>query len=164
MNKDWSPAQVQGLRRLHKLSQKELGEFCDVTTSTISRWETGNASPDRRSAVALMRIKTGELSLGSRCLWCGTLHGTEVETNFCRQAQEYLRAFIQKADDEKAQLKATGMWANIRRWVQTMPGGLTYSALAAVEGINLRNAEEILKEATEATEQESVIEQESKAA
>ena len=164
MNKDWSPAQVLELRRLHRLSQRELGEFCDVSVSTVSRWETGNAAPDRRSAVALTRIKIGEIRLGARCLWCGTLHGTEVETNFCRQAQEYLRAFIQKADDEKAQLKASGMWANIRRRVLTLSGSITYKSLAVVEGIHLRNAEEILREAYEITEMDEDAEQESKAA
>ena len=100
MNKDWSPAQVLELRRLHRLSQRELGEFCDVSVSTVSRWETGNAAPDRRSAVALTRIKIGEIRLGARCLWCGTLHGRHIPTPpptaIGRPARSQRRVFRQR--------------------------------------------------------------------
>jgi transcriptional regulator with XRE-family HTH domain len=137
-----------GSPKLRGVTQKELGEACEVTTTTVSRWETGGSSPDRRAASVVRKIKNGDVSFGKKCLWCGTLHGTDVESELCKRSQATLRAQIQAADDEKVTLKASGMLANIRgRAVSTGTDLMaSYCGLAESEGIHLRNAEEIMRE------------------
>ena len=43
--KDFSPAQIVGLRKKNKLSQSALAVVINVSTSTVQQWERGGKKP-----------------------------------------------------------------------------------------------------------------------
>lgn len=44
---------LRGLRAEHKLSQAELAEAVDVSTATVSNWESGECMPRFDTSIAL---------------------------------------------------------------------------------------------------------------
>jgi transcriptional regulator with XRE-family HTH domain len=48
--------QVRSIREKIGITQAELAAKCGVTVTTVSRWETGKSSPDRRAQVILLQL------------------------------------------------------------------------------------------------------------
>lgn len=44
------------LRKLHKLSQEQVGERLGVSRQAVAKWETGETTPDIHNCVALARL------------------------------------------------------------------------------------------------------------
>lgn len=44
------------LRKLHKLSQEQVGEQLGVSRQAVAKWETGETTPDIHNCVALARL------------------------------------------------------------------------------------------------------------
>ena len=44
------------LRKLHKLSQEQVGERLGVSRQAVAKWETGETAPDIHNCVALARL------------------------------------------------------------------------------------------------------------
>ncbi len=44
------------LRKLHELSQEQVGERLGVSRQAVSKWETGETAPDIHNCVALARL------------------------------------------------------------------------------------------------------------
>lgn len=44
------------LRKLHKLSQEQVGEQLGVSRQAVAKWETGETAPDIHNCVALARL------------------------------------------------------------------------------------------------------------
>jgi DNA-binding transcriptional regulator YiaG len=45
--KQWTPKQVEALRKAHKLTRRALGEMVGVTVSAIYKWERGLKVPSK---------------------------------------------------------------------------------------------------------------------
>ena len=43
--KQWTPKQVEKLRKTHKLTRRGLGEMLGVTVSSVYKWERGLKVP-----------------------------------------------------------------------------------------------------------------------
>ena len=48
--------EVKSIRDKLGYAQAELATKCGVTVTTVSRWETGKSSPDRRAQVILLQL------------------------------------------------------------------------------------------------------------
>ena len=55
--KDWTPTEIEQLRRTHKLTRKALGDLLGVTVSTIFKWERGLRTPSKTAKLFLSRIE-----------------------------------------------------------------------------------------------------------
>ena len=45
--KQWTPKQVEALRKTHKLTRRALGEMLGVTVSSVYKWERGLKVPSK---------------------------------------------------------------------------------------------------------------------
>ncbi len=52
---------IQMLREKRGLTQKQLAELLFVSDKTISKWETGNASPGTGQGMALLLLQSARL-------------------------------------------------------------------------------------------------------
>jgi DNA-binding transcriptional regulator YiaG len=48
--------EIKSIRDKLGQTQAELATKCGVTVTTVSRWETGKSSPDRRAQVILLQL------------------------------------------------------------------------------------------------------------
>jgi DNA-binding transcriptional regulator YiaG len=55
--KQWTPKQVETLRKAHKLTRRALGEMVGVTVSAIYKWERGLKKPSKTTKILLSRIE-----------------------------------------------------------------------------------------------------------
>jgi DNA-binding transcriptional regulator YiaG len=53
MTEEWYPFQVKELRRRMGLTQSAFADLLQVSSSTVSRWETGAHPPTSRHRIAL---------------------------------------------------------------------------------------------------------------
>lgn len=52
-----TPAEIKALRERFGLTQAELAQKLDVALSTVSRWESGQRKPHRRTIKDLRRLE-----------------------------------------------------------------------------------------------------------
>lgn len=52
----WTPEAIRVARLTRGLSQEDLAQLLDVTTSTVSRWECGAFQASRLACLALDRV------------------------------------------------------------------------------------------------------------
>lgn len=149
----WNPTAIKNLRKSLDMTQADLAAECGVTINTISRWEIGQNRPDKRSCGKLQELQSAGKNHIGKCLWCGSTHGTTVETEACARSRQEIQDFIRGADEEKSKLKGTGLWATIREGVAVTIAEETnwhlaraYQALSERSQITTRNAEEIMRE------------------
>ncbi len=55
--KDWTPEQIEDLRKTFKLTRKAMGELAGVTVATIYHWERGLRKPSKSLKILLSRIE-----------------------------------------------------------------------------------------------------------
>ena len=55
--KDWTPEEIERLRKTHRLTRKALGDLLGVTVSTIFKWERGLRTPSKTAKLFLKRIE-----------------------------------------------------------------------------------------------------------
>jgi len=57
MRNEWTPERILQLRHQLRMTQQEFATAVGVTSGvSVSRWERGRCSPDRRSQMALNRL------------------------------------------------------------------------------------------------------------
>lgn len=52
----WKAETIKALRNLLEMDQIAFAAALYTTTTTVSRWENGRASPDRRATILLGRL------------------------------------------------------------------------------------------------------------
>jgi DNA-binding transcriptional regulator YiaG len=57
--------EVKSIRDKLGYTQAELATKCGVTVTTVSRWETGKSSPDRRAQVILLQFAKSAHKIGN---------------------------------------------------------------------------------------------------
>jgi DNA-binding transcriptional regulator YiaG len=68
--KDWTPSDIEGFRKSHKLTRKKLGEILGgVTVSTIFKWERGLRSPSKMARILLSKIEVELKTKGGERPW-----------------------------------------------------------------------------------------------
>lgn len=53
----WEPKRIEELRKVYKLTRKELAELTGVTITTIYLWEMGTRKPSRTAQILLSKIE-----------------------------------------------------------------------------------------------------------
>lgn len=52
---NWMGTRIKNLRRANGITQEKLAELCNVTSSCVSRWETGSLYPRRENLILLAK-------------------------------------------------------------------------------------------------------------
>lgn len=90
-------AMIQKLRKEHKYSQKELGDYLGIGVSTVSMWESEKREPDYKHLMAIAEL----FHVSTDNILYGKVDDVKLSTN----EQEILELFRQLPVEQQFEIK-----------------------------------------------------------